>query len=159
MKQFTQLLVLNMTMISIAGCGSQTPIEFTSTSVTFDNPKATTFTVEVADTVTEQTLGLGDTEMLPVDHGMVFIYPKTDVYEFWMKDVEYPIDIIWIQDLTVVDITSNIKPEAKGTAYANYAHYSPNTPVNMVLEVSAGVAKAEGIAIGQHLTGLLTIGQ
>lgn len=147
-----QLLVWSIALISIAGCGSRTPVEFTSTSVTFDNPKATTFTVDVADSVAEQTLGLGDTETLPPDHGMIFIYPKKDIYEFWMKDVEYPIDIIWIQDLTVVDITNNIPPEAKGTTYANYAHYSPNTPVNTVLEVGAGVAKAEGIVVGQHLT-------
>lgn len=157
MKQFTQLIILSTALISIAGCGSQTPIEFTSTSVTFDNPKVTTFTVDIADTIPEQTLGLGDTEILPINHGMLFIYPKSDIYEFWMKDVEYPIDIIWIKDLTVVDITSNIPPETEGTTYANYAHYAPNTPVDMVLEVGAGVSKQEGIAVGQHLTEPLTV--
>lgn len=156
MKYFKVAILFSaITIVSvITGCTSQSNVVFSSTHITFDNPKSTTFTVDVADTIAEQTLGLGDTTMLPVDHGMIFIYPKTNMYEFWMKDVEYPIDIIWIKDLTVVDITSNIPPEARGTTYANYAHYSPNSPVNMVLEVGAGIAKQEGIAVGQHLTKL-----
>ncbi len=138
--------------IFTAGCFSQSEASFNTARVAFDNPNSTSFTVDVADTVAEQTLGLGDTEILPADHGMLFIYPEADIYPFWMKEVEYPLDIIWIMDDTVVDITTNIPPEGAGTAYRDYAKYSPNTPVNMVLEVKAGVTEQENIAIGQHLT-------
>lgn len=151
--KFSLALIITATsiLVSIGGCASQ-EAPLTSATVLFDNPEQTTFTVYIADSVSEQTLGLGDIATLPKDHGMLFIYSETDEYTFWMRNVEYPIDIIWLRDGTVVDITANIPPEQATTALTDYQQYSPNQPVNMVLEVGAGVTEAAGISIGQHLT-------
>lgn len=151
MKFYALLLISGAVIASTSGCGAKTPA-FTSATVSFDTPQTTIFTVDIADSVDEQTLGLGDVDVLPANHGMLFVYSQADVYTFWMRNVEYPIDIIWLRDGTVVDITANVPPESPTTALSEYRVYSPKQPVNMVLEVGSGVAEEAGITIGQHLT-------
>ena len=63
-----------------------------------------TFVVDVAVTAKEKELGLGNRDSLAADHGMLFIYDHKEVFPFWMKNMRFPIDIIWIDDQTIVDI-------------------------------------------------------
>src|SRR5690242_15708811 len=52
--------------------------------------------VKKADTPAKQQQGLSGTASLPLDQGMLFIFPKDGTYAFWMKDMNYSLDIIWI---------------------------------------------------------------
>lgn len=59
--------------------------------------------VEVVDTWPAIYKGLSGRESLAENQGMLFVFPKLDIYEFWMKDMKFPLDIIWIQALTDAD--------------------------------------------------------
>lgn len=166
----TSLAKLNLTasliiiVISLIGCQQATQKTTqevtqktqdtfnTPTIAQFDNIQQTSLQVYIADSANEQAVGLGDIPELPATHGMLFIYSQPAQYSYWMKGVEYPIDIIWLKEMTVVDITPNIQPEDPSTALQDYARYSPAVPVDGVLEVTSGLTDQVGIEIGHHLT-------
>jgi uncharacterized membrane protein (UPF0127 family) len=103
-------------------------------------------TVYVADTPAEQERGLGGRDALPEDQGMLFVFPKDDTYAFWMKDMKFPIDIIWLDaEGRVVSIAPTVAP----STYPNT--FKPDVPARYVLEVSAGFTDAHGIVVGNVL--------
>lgn len=103
-----------------------------------------TYTVEVAVTDAQKELGLGQRDSLADNHGMLFVYPGRGEYTFWMKGMRFPLDFIWIDGVTVVDITRNVPVDAG----PNYRLYRPVKPADKILEVNAGDADAKGIRIG-----------
>lgn len=110
-----------------------------------DSPR---LTLEVVTTPESCTQGLSDRKEIGSD-GMLFIYPKSASYAFWMKNMHFDLDLIWIQNTTVVDITYGAKAPSPGQA--DLPLYSPSSAVDMVLEVKAGDAKAWQIKIGSKL--------
>ncbi len=91
------------------------------------------FRVEVAFSERTRELGLSRRASLPADSGMWFVMPYPDWHGFWMKDMAFPIDLIWIgPDRTVVDVLSLMPC----TAQSCPIHYPPS-PVAYVLEVNA----------------------
>ena len=74
---------------------------------------------------------------------MLFVFTEDGKYAFWMKDMQFSIDIIWLAaDGTVVYIVPNLSP-------ATYPQtYTPDTPARFVLEVPAGFVAAHSVRIG-----------
>lgn len=103
------------------------------------------WSVEYADTESERVLGLGKRASLPQASGMLFIFPQTDRYQFWMKDMEFPLDLVFITDGKVESLVQNVAPEERGLL-------SPGEPVKYVLEVNAG--ETTGIIPGDSVLGL-----
>ena len=106
----------------------------------------TVIKVEISDSEEERVKGLADRKSLPRDSGMIFIFDEAKKYSFWMKGMTFPIDIIWIDDGKVVDITQHAQPEAGGTQ--SLTIYKPDKPAKYVLEVNANYIKENGIKIG-----------
>jgi uncharacterized membrane protein (UPF0127 family) len=100
--------------------------------------------VELAVTNEEKQRGLGYRDSLNADSGMLFVYDHPEQYGFWMKEMRFPIDIIWIADNLVVDISHNVPVATTSTPPS----YQAKIPVNKVLEVNAGKAREWGIDIG-----------
>ena len=101
---------------------------------------------EIADTSELKQRGLGGRTSMNDDHGMLFVFEAPGIYGFWMKDMNIPIDMVWIDDqYRVVSIDSNIAT----STYPN--SYFPPKNVSYVLELNAGVAKKIGIATGTPL--------
>lgn len=107
-----------------------------------------TFSVEVADTDLKREKGLGERDSLAADHGMYFPFPAARHWVFWMKGMRFPIDIVWIQDGKVVDIS----PDAQVDAGAPLKTYSPVEPADAVLELNAGAVRAIGLQRGDAVT-------
>ena len=107
------------------------------------------FTIELALTEPQQRQGLSGREMLPENHGMLFVYPGKNMYSFWMKDMKFALDFIWIDDTTVVDITKNVLPP---TITGNTLTVMPNQQVNRILELNAGTVDRVGIKKGDTVT-------
>ena len=107
--------------------------------------RGTRFFVDVAITPKEKELGLGKRLSLPADHGMLFPYDHKETYSFWMKDMHFPIDILWLDDKEIVDITKNVP--APSTPGEKLPIYKPRIPVNTVLELPAGTADRLGIIV------------
>jgi uncharacterized protein len=96
-----------------------------------------TFVVDTARTTYSLQRGLSYRESLADDGGMFFIFSKEDKYGFWMKDMNFPIDIIWINsDMKIVHIE-------KSVATSTYPKvFTPEAPAKYVLEISAGQTDA-----------------
>ena len=103
----------------------------------------TTLAVEVVRTPAEQRQGLSGRPTLPEGKGMLFIFDHPDRYAFWMPDMHFAIDIIWIgSDGHIVDIASNVSPESYPKTF------TPNKAAQYALEVPAGSASRHGWHIG-----------
>ncbi|EKD79228.1 MAG: hypothetical protein ACD_41C00127G0002 [uncultured bacterium] len=130
-----RLVSVVASVLLLAGCAS-------TGTVTINQA---VFEVTIADEPAEQELGLGDTSALASNQGMLFLFADSAPQTFWMKDVEYPIDIIWINDQTVVGSV---------TAYPGPGTYASPQPVDTVLEVPAGTVVTEQIEVGDNVDGL-----
>lgn len=100
--------------------------------------------------------GLSGRQTLGKNEGMLFDFktPKNDLF-FWMKDMLFDIDIIWIADKKIIGITPNIpSPEKdKGLEIKDLRlpAYSPPSDVDQVLEVNAGWSEKNKIKIGDEV--------
>ncbi|MCC7469972.1 MAG: DUF192 domain-containing protein [Bacteroidetes bacterium] len=101
---------------------------------------------DISDTSAKRGLGLSFRKSLKNNEGMYFVFDKPQVYAFWMKDMNFSIDIIWInEDNKIVDITKDLSPETYPNAF------SPVSPARYVLEVPAGFSDENGINIGDEV--------
>ena len=101
--------------------------------------------VELADTLEKHIQGLSDKEEL-ID-GMLFLFDERQIRSFWMKNMHFPIDIIWISHRRVVNISKNLQPEGENPKKT----YSSIYPVYYVLEVNAGFCEQNNISIGDRV--------
>ncbi len=109
----------------------------------------TGFRVDLAQTPEERNQGLSGRDQLDPGAGMLFIFEQDRPYSFWMKEMRFPLDFLWIDsDCTVADITVDVPPPQPGTELADLLTYRPQVPVRYVLEINAGDVAAQGIAIG-----------
>jgi uncharacterized membrane protein (UPF0127 family) len=117
----------------------------------FSQPKSTavidghTFHVKVATTQQDQEQGLSDTPSLPTDQGMLFVFQKPDFYGFWMRNMNYPLDIIYIQNNKIVSIAQNVSKPKDPTSPLPV--YKPSDPADKVLEINGGLTNTYHISI------------
>ena len=111
---------------------------------------------EVANTTDERKKGLSDRDELPINAAMLFVFDKSGSYGIWMKDMRFPIDIIWIDDLPagekkIVDIAENAVPEPDKND-EELKRYQPRSEAKYILEVNAGLSKLHNLQIGDTVT-------
>lgn len=104
--------------------------------------------VEMAQTPAQWEKGLSGRNTLQGIDGMLFIFPHYHIPLFWMKDTYLPLDMIWIKDNQIVELTENVLPNDSTTPPT----YSPSQTIDTVLEVPAGWSKANNIQIGDQLS-------
>ncbi|MEK7167375.1 MAG: DUF192 domain-containing protein, partial [Patescibacteria group bacterium] len=75
-------------------------------------------------------------------------YPKYFIPSFWMKDMRFSLDIIWIKDDMIIGFEKNVQPQPLGE---ELRVYQPESFVNYVLEVPAGFVDGKGIKIGDKV--------
>jgi len=111
---------------------------------------AVMYDVEVVQTVPERRQGLSGRSHLKSNCGMLFVYKNhREIPAFWMKGMLFPIDIIWISNDEVIQITSDI-PVERCEEFC-LQKYSPYKAIDHVLEINAGEAKEMGIQIGDRV--------
>ena len=95
-----------------------------------------TLQVEIAQTTEQKITGLSYRPSLAEGRGMLFIFDTDGRHGIWMKDMQFPIDIIWIDAaMKVVHIEKSVAPDTYPQVFT-----SP-VPARYVLEVPAGYAK------------------
>lgn len=105
------------------------------------------FSVARADTPEERERGLSGQPTLTPGKGMLFVFDTTTIPSFWMKDMAFPLDIVWIDsEGVIVDLTESLTPETYPRTV------SPRAPVRFVLEIPSGTIASRGISIGQLVT-------
>lgn len=107
---------------------------------------------DVAKTPREITQGLSGADPLGEDEGMLFVFAEKKQPAFWMKDMRFDLDMIWIADSAVVDIHENVPALPPGTPDSELPLYIPKEPVDHILEVNAGFVEDNGIVIGDKVS-------
>lgn len=109
--------------------------------------------VEIADTESKRSSGLSNRPPLEDKEGMLFVFPQNDIKPiFWMKDMYFDIDIIWINDGIVSEIHSNVARSNEGTTVEDLIRYTPEHEIDYVLKMNAGSAQKYGIEVGDTVT-------
>lgn len=97
----------------------------------------------------ERQIGLSGRDSLPEDQGMIFQFPKEDYYGFWMKDMRFPIDIIYIDQGKIVTIYPNV-PAPQSTNEIPPV-LRPTQVADSVLEINAGQSAKNGFKVGDSV--------
>lgn len=107
------------------------------------------YNVVLAKTVKAHIQGLMFKKELPENDGMLFFFPISAKYSFWMKNTYIPLDIIWFNaQKEVVYITKNCQPCQKLICES----YTPQMLTKYVLELNAGIADKINLKIGDKIS-------
>ncbi len=128
-------------LVAIAGCGGNG----SGTTVRVGDAEVH---AEVADTPAEQAKGLSGRPPLAADEGMLFELAGSSRQPFWMKDMRFPIDIVWIDKGRVSQVSPSVPAPKPGTRDSELPLYRPRQAIDSVLEVRSGWARANGIGPG-----------
>ncbi|MFA6158920.1 MAG: DUF192 domain-containing protein [Candidatus Paceibacterota bacterium] len=104
------------------------------------------FEVMVASTTAEQELGLGGLTGLKQNEAMIFPNRTSDLYGFWMKDMLFSIDIVWLdENFDIVTVDGSLSPDTYPKIFF------PQKPSRYVIELPAGTVERLGVTVGNHL--------
>jgi len=105
------------------------------------------FYIKIVQNEQERAQGLSGVDKMDKNVGMFFIFDTDDIRGFWMKDMNFPIDVLWIdENMKIVEISSNFSPKS----YPEVIR--PKVPVRYVLEINAGIAIENGLTVGDIIT-------
>ncbi|MES2436662.1 MAG: DUF192 domain-containing protein [Patescibacteria group bacterium] len=103
--------------------------------------------IEIADSDPERIKGLSGRESLPEDTGLLFVFEHPERHGFWMKDMKFSIDMLWLdENLQVITIADSVSPETFPQSF------SPSAPAKYVLELNAGFSKEHNIIVGSQFS-------
>ena len=105
----------------------------------------TELNIEIADSEYETQTGLMYRNSMEANQGMLFVFPDVAMHSFYMKNTEFPLDLIFIkEDLTIGSFQENAQP-------LNESSLSSKIPVQYVLEVNSGLIAQWGLKIGDRI--------
>ena len=102
---------------------------------------------EIVDTAETRRLGLSYREILEKDTGMLFDMQARAVTSFWMKEMNFPLDIIWIDGNEIMHISENLPPAGSRPDTS----YSSEFSIDYVLEVNGEFCEKNGIKVGDEV--------
>jgi uncharacterized protein len=93
-----------------------------------------TIKLEIADTAWERAQGLSDRPQLLANRGLLFVYPEAGYPSIWMKDMNFAIDILWLNDnWQIVHQERSVSPSTFPQTF------KPKAPARYVLELRGGL--------------------
>jgi len=146
MRYFLTLCVL----LALVGCASkpQSVNDFSALDVVLPNGQA----IKAETMISTQDLERGmmfRTSLAP-DHGMLFMHATPGYYPYWMYRTLIPLDIVWMDsNRQILQMVLNAQPCK--TAPRECPEYVCAKPFRYVLELSGGMAKKYGLAVGQKV--------
>lgn len=106
----------------------------------------TPISVEIADTDFLRERGLSGRESLGPEEGMLFVFPTEGLYQFWMKDMRFSIDIVWLDaEYRIADVHQRVNPETYPEIF------TPKVKAQYVLELPAGFFENHQLKAGNIL--------
>ncbi len=103
--------------------------------------------LEVADTPRKQAQGLMYIKKLPANYGMIFLFDRAEPRSFWMKNVEIPLDIIFIKKNIIVDIHKNVPVNSENKTLI----YKSARRADCVIELNAGFCDKYNVKPGDKI--------
>ena len=109
-------------------------------------PSGKVLNVEVMVEEKDRQMGLMFRSSLAEDRGMLFVFDEMDFHGIWMKNCKFPIDILWLDEKKkVVHLAEGVPPCTADPCPV----YTPLQRAAYVIEINAGQAKREGVALGK----------
>lgn len=106
---------------------------------------------DIAKSADERKKGLSGRDGLEISRGMLFVFDSNSDWAIWMKNMKFPIDIIWIdENKKIVYIVQSALPEP-GKKDSQLTVYKPSTSAKYVLEINAGIANANNLQVGDSV--------
>lgn len=112
----------------------------------FSSNKNITLLLEVAITTDEKMKGLSNKNNVPAHYGMVFVFRPKEKVNFWMQNTFIPLDLIFIDEKTIVSITKNTIPNQTDIMYDS------KVEISEAIEVNAGFVDQNGIKVGDKVS-------
>ncbi len=107
------------------------------------------YVVDLAVSAEERVQGLSGRQSLDTDRAMLFVYEADGPHTFWMPDMHFPLDMVWIRSDCIVDgVTADVPNPPVDTPRDQLPRYPSTGPVRFILEINAGQAEARGIGAG-----------
>lgn len=110
-----------------------------------------TFNLTLAKSQKEKEIGLSEKKSLDQNSAMLFVFEKPDFYSFWMRNMKFPIDIIFIRENKIVSIYKNAQPPTGNINSSSLVIYKPEEPADKVLEINAGLSEKNNIKKGDEI--------
>lgn len=142
MKRTSYFVVIIFTLFFLTACQSSEVSNYSIVKI-----KDVYLNVEVVSSFSQTAKGLSGREILCNDCGMLFEFSDYKIRNFWMKEMQFPLDIIWIKDNQIIGIEKNVP------VYTNeeITRARSPEPVNYVLEVNTGWTESNSIRIGDMI--------
>lgn len=135
------IALIALTLVLIVGIGASMAQRFMEPRLTVVAGNGV-FQAKLAQTGAERTKGLSGTPSLKSTEAMLLVFDSTDFWSIWMKDMNYPIDVVWLNDQKqVVHIVKNMPPDS----YPK--QFTPETAARYVLELPAGTVDQKAIKL------------
>jgi len=123
------------------------PQTYATTTITM--PKGA-IVAQIADTIVKETQGLSGRASLPQGTGMLFVFDSTGPQYMWMKDMNFPLDMVWLdQNKNVTYVAVDVTPQSYEQNPPEV--FSSPTPASYVIELPANDASRLGIVLGVKL--------
>lgn len=135
-----------LALLHASGCGGDAALRAGEVTIA-----GTTVAVEIAATPEQRAQGLSGRAQLEPGRGMLFFHEEPGAHGYWMKDMHFAIDILWLRNGRIVDVAHRAQPAAPGTPDAALRVYGPRVDADAVLEVPAGFARAHGWDVGARV--------
>lgn len=143
---FAAVLLVALVATTPIRAAAATPVRAATVPLAVDTASGRhVFRVEIADTPEAEARGLMFRRSLAPEHGMLFVFERTEPVQFWMKNTYVPLDIIFIRpDGSVLRIAADARP-------LSTALIPSGGPVRYVLELRAGTASRIGLVPGNRV--------
>lgn len=123
-------------------------VKYKKTRVAFGKDQRVVINCEIADTEELQIIGLSKHAALDETEGMLFPYPEPKKVSFWMSEVQFPLDMIFVgSDGRITKIVENIDPGTPGSWGMDH--------ISAVIEVNGGFSKKYNVEVGLNVFELL----
>lgn len=113
--------------------------------------KGQIFEVEVVSSDKDVTKGLSGRDSIDDNQGMLFVLDNRYWQVFWMKDMRFNIDLLWLVGDVIIGYEENMLAPFPGILEEDLKKYQSPEPVDRVLELKAGTIDRLDIKIGDRV--------
>ena len=150
MNQVGIVLILLMLVAALGGCEGPQPDTPEDTSVRVGGDA--TYAIDVAVKPGERQQGLSGREVMAQNAGMLFVFEDEQPLTFWMKDMRFPLDIIWIDgQCRLIDVAADVPTPPPNASNDEIPRVQSPLPAQYVLELNAGEWARAGLSPGDRV--------
>ena len=144
------VLFLLMLVAALGGCDGSPTDSPDEASVRIGG--GVTYAVDVAVKPEDRQQGLSGRETMAQDTGMLFVFEEEQPLTFWMKDMRFPLDIIWIDgQCRLIDVAAEVPTPLPNAENADIPRVQSPLPARYVLELNAGEWARAGLSPGDQV--------